>query len=78
MKRSKRFPIEQRLDHCLRVPRELFRRAANLASNEDLNKILTNTFIILGHMFFRMHTYHVSQGFIKSTAFLSKSFSGKC
>ena len=39
--------------------RELFRRAANLASNEDLNKILTNTFIVLGHMFFRMHSYQV-------------------
>ncbi len=39
--------------------RELFRRSANLASNEDLNKILTNTFIILGHMFFRMHSYQV-------------------
>ncbi|CAF4667555.1 unnamed protein product [Rotaria socialis] len=53
--------------------KELFRRAANLASNEDLNKILTNTFIILGHMFFRMHTYQESANMLQSATTISQS-----
>lgn len=39
--------------------REFFRRAANLATNEDLNKILASTFLTLGHMFFRMRNFQV-------------------
>jgi len=61
--------------------RELFRRAANLASNEDLNKILTNTFVILGHMFFRMHNYQVNIFCYKKwllLLFFFSSFQGKC
>jgi hypothetical protein len=53
--------------------RELFRRAANLASNEDLNKILTNTFLILGHMFFRMHSYQESANMLQSASTISQS-----
>jgi hypothetical protein len=59
MKRSKIFLNYIKLSFIFVLNRELFRRAANLASNEDLNKILANTFIILGHMFFRMHSYQV-------------------
>ncbi|CAF1129369.1 unnamed protein product [Rotaria sordida] len=53
--------------------KELFRRSANLASNEDLNKILTNTFIILGHMFFRMHSYQESANMLQSATTISQS-----
>lgn len=49
------------MHYIINFNRELFRRAANLASNEDLNKILVNTFIVLGHMFFRMHSYQVGK-----------------
>ncbi|CAF0765748.1 unnamed protein product [Adineta ricciae] len=53
--------------------KELFRRSANLASNEDLNKILANTFIVLGHMFFRMHSYQESANMLQSATTINQA-----